>query len=117
MSKKTFPAALAIALVASWAFSSPTAEAKTVKKMIVESINYTEKTLKAVKNGDTYTITAANAKIRKGSNTSKSMTFSQIRKGNVITVEGSFDGKDVTASKIRDLSYYDKNTVTLLWKD
>ncbi len=91
-------------------------QAKTVKKMVVKSIDHDAKTLKAIEGGDTYTVTATNAKVRKGSSSAKSMTFSQVKEGDVVTIEGTFDDKDVTATKIRDLSYYDKHTVTFYGK-
>lgn len=112
MKKKIILLAPAIALVMSVAFFAGNAQAKTVKKLVVKSIDHDAKTLKAVKNGDVYDVNATNAKIRKGSNSSRKTTFDKIKKGDVITVEGSFDGKDATATKIRDLSFDDKKTVT-----
>lgn len=88
------------------------ADAKTVKEMVVKSIDHDEKTLKAIKNGDTYTVNAANAKIRKGKTGSNSMSFSRVKEGDVVTIEGSFDDTDVTATKVRNLSYNNKKTVT-----
>ncbi|MFA5871089.1 MAG: DUF5666 domain-containing protein [Parcubacteria group bacterium] len=88
------------------------AKTKILKKAIIKDINKDTKVIKAIKEGDTYTIYASSAKYRKGATSSNSMKFSTIKEGDVITVEGSFDGKKVTATKIRDLSYYDKKTVT-----
>jgi hypothetical protein len=100
----------------SFNFGARGAEAKTLKKAIIEDINSDTKVIKAIKDGDTYTIDATSAKYRKGATSSVSMKFSTIKEGDVITIEGSFDGKDVTATKIRDLSYYDKKTVTFYGK-
>lgn len=112
MEKKIiFPVLLAV-LILQGVFLAQTAQAKTVKKLVVKSIDHEAKTLKAVKNGDVYDISATNAKIRKGSNSSRKTTLAKIREGDVITVEGAFNDKNVTATKIRDLSFDDKKTVT-----
>ena len=93
-------------------FSAKAAEAKVVKNAIIEKISHSAKTLEAVKSGTTYVVDAKNAKIRKGSSGSKSLKYSKVKKGDVINIEGSFDDKDVTATKIRDLSYNNKKTAT-----
>lgn len=106
-----FPLAV-LALLASAALMVQIVQAKTIKKMVVKSIDHDEKTLEAVKEGDTYTVNATSAKIRKGSTSTKSLNFSTVREGDVVTIEGTFDDTNVTATKVRDLSYYDKHTVT-----
>ena len=116
MKKRIFFPVLLAALLLQGSFLVQSVEAKTIKKMVVKSINHEAKTLKALKDGDTYDVTATSAKIRKGSNSSRKTTFSKIKEGDVITVEGSFDDTDVTATKIRDLSYDDKKTVTFYGK-
>ena len=65
-----------------------------------------------MKDGTTYVVNASSAKIRKGSSGSKSLKYSKVKKGDVINIEGSFDDENVTATKIRDLSYYHKHTTT-----
>lgn len=110
--KKIFLSALIFGLAASGIFFGNSAEAKTVKKMVIKSINDDDKTIKAIKNGDEYTVNAASAKIRKGASSTKKMNFSTLEEGDVITVEGSFSDRNVTATKVRDLSYYDQKTVT-----
>lgn len=109
---------MCIAILAFGAFFSGTraAEAKTEKNLVIKSIDDDQKEIKALKNGDTYTIDASSAKIRKGSSGNKSMTFSQLSSGDVINVEGTFTDKDVTATKVRDLSYNDKKSVTFYGK-
>ena len=93
-------------------FAVQGAEAKTVKNAIVEKIDYDAKTLEAVKNGTTYVVNASSAKIRRGSSGSHKITYSKIKEGDVINIEGSFDDENVTATKIRNLSYYHKHTTT-----
>jgi len=101
-----------LAVLAGAMFSAKAAEAKVVKNAIIEKISHSAKTLEAVKSGTTYVVDAKNAKIRKGSSGSKSLKYSKVKKGDVINIEGSFDDKDVTATKIRDLSYNNKKTAT-----
>ena len=110
--QKIFLSALVFGLAASGIFLGNSAEAKTVKKMVIKSINDDDKTIKTIKNGDEFTVNAATAKIRKGASSTKKMNFSTLEVGDVITVEGSYSDRNVTASKVRDLSYYDKKTVT-----
>lgn len=87
------------------AVPSAMASTKTEKKMVIKSIDDSKREIKAVKNGSTYTIdTSSTTKFRKGSSGSKTLKFSDIKKGDVINVSGSFDGHDVTATTIRDLS-------------
>ncbi|MDI6778473.1 MAG: DUF5666 domain-containing protein [Patescibacteria group bacterium] len=93
-------------------FIAKAATTKTVKNAIIEKIDHDAKTLEAVKSGTTYVVNASSAKIRKGSSGSKSLKYSKVKKGDVINIEGSFDDEDVTATKIRDLSYYNKRTAT-----
>jgi len=112
MKKIFFLSVLASGLFfANFIFVQP-ADAKTVKEMVVKSVDHDEKTLKAIKNGDTYSVNAANAKIRKGKTGGNSMSFSRVKEGDVVTIEGSFDDTDVTAIKVRDLSYNNKKTAT-----
>jgi len=101
-----------LAVLAGAMFSAKAAEAKVVKNAIIEKISHSAKTLEAVKSGTTYVVDAKNAKIRKGSSGSKSLKYSKVKKGDVINIEGSFDDKDVTATKIHDLSYNNKKTAT-----
>jgi len=101
-----------LAVLAGAMFSAKAAEAKVVKNAIIEKISHSAKTLEAVKSGTTYVVDAKNAKIRKGSSGSKSLKYSKVKKGDIINIEGSFDDKDVTATKIRDLSYNNKKTAT-----
>lgn len=93
-------------------FAVRDANAKTVKNAIIEKIDHDAKTLEAVKNGTTYVVNATNAKIRRGSSGSHKISYSKVKKGDVINIEGSFDDENVTATKIRDLSYYNKHTAT-----
>ncbi|PIU78280.1 MAG: hypothetical protein COZ28_01870 [Candidatus Moranbacteria bacterium CG_4_10_14_3_um_filter_44_15] len=113
MRKKIIIVSLGVlAVLAGAMFSAKAAEAKVVKNAIIEKISHSAKTLEAVKSGTTYVVDAKNAKIRKGSSGSKSLKYSKVKKGDVINIEGSFDDKDVTATKIRDLSYNNKKTAT-----
>ncbi|MFA6285723.1 MAG: DUF5666 domain-containing protein [Parcubacteria group bacterium] len=84
------------------------AAAKTVKNAVIKEISSSAKTLEAVKSGKTYTVSAGSAKIVRGSSGEKKIKFSKLKKGDVIKIEGSFDGESVTATRIRDLSYNDK---------
>lgn len=93
-------------------FAAKAATTKTVKNAIIEKISHSAKTLEAVKDGTTYVVNASSAKIRKGSTGSKSLKYSKVKKGDVINIEGSFDDENVTATKIRDISYYNKHTTT-----
>lgn len=102
----------AMIFLAGLVFLAKAAEHKTVKNAIIEKISHSAKTLEAVKSGTTYVVDAKNAKIRKGSSGSKSLKYSKVKKGDVINIEGSFDDENVTATKIRDLSYYNKHTAT-----
>jgi len=52
---------------------------KTVKDMIVKSTDDSKETIKAVKDGDTYTIDASSATMKKESKGSKSMKFSDLK--------------------------------------
>jgi hypothetical protein len=91
-----------------FAGSLPEAQAatkkKTVENMIIKSTDDSDETIKAVKNGDTYTIDASNATLKKEESGSKSMDFQDFKKGDVINVKGTFDSRDVTATEVRDLS-------------
>jgi len=107
--KKITAVALAGCLVLFFfATVNPAAQAaaknKTVKDMIVKSTDDSKETIKAVKDGDTYTIDASSATMKKESKGSKSMKFSDLKDGDVINVKGSFDDRDVTATEVRDLS-------------
>lgn len=93
-------------------FVAKAATTKTVKNAIIEKIDHDAKTLEAVKSGTTYVVNATNAKIRKGSSGSNKISYSKVKKGDVINIEGSFDEENVTATKIRDLSYNNKKTAT-----
>jgi len=112
--KKTISLTLAGCLIlSSLAFAVLSARAatnKTVKNLIVKSISDSKKEIKAVKNGNTYTIDAENAKIKKEKSGNKSMKFSDIKKGDVLNVKGSYDSHDVTATEVRDLSTTKKAT-------
>ncbi len=112
--KKTISLALAGCLIlSSLAFAVLSVRAatnKTVKNLIVKSLNDDRKEIKAVKDGHTYTIDAKNAKIRKEKSGSKSMKFSSIKKGDVLYAKGSYDDHDVTATLVRDLSVTKKAT-------
>jgi len=80
------------------------AKNKTVDDMIVKSSDDSDSTIKAVKDGDTYTIDASSATLKKESKSGKSMQFSDFKDGDVISVKGSFNKRDVTAASIWDLS-------------
>jgi hypothetical protein len=81
------------------------ASTKTEKKLVIKSIDDSKREIKAVKHGNTYTIdTSSTTKLRKESSGSKTLKFSDFKKGDVINVTGSFDGHDVTATTVRDLS-------------
>jgi len=77
---------------------------KTVEDMIVKSSDDSDNTVKAVKDGDTYTIDASNATLKKESKSGKSMQFSDFKDGDVISVKGAFNKRDVTATLIWDSS-------------
>jgi len=83
------------------------AEAKTVKNAVIKDIDSGDKTLEVVKAGKTYTVNAGSAKIVRGTG-EKKIKFSKLKEGDVIKIEGSFDGESVTATRIRDYSYNDK---------
>jgi hypothetical protein len=83
------------------------AEAKTVKNAVIKDIDSSDKTLEVVKGGKTYTVSAGSAKIVRGTG-EKKIKFSNLKEGDVIKIEGSFDGESVTATRIRDYSYNDK---------
>lgn len=80
------------------------AATKTIKNLIVKSTDDSDHTIKAVKDGSTYTIDAMNATLKKSKSGSKSLKFSQIKDGDVLNVKGSVSHHDVTASEVRDLS-------------
>ena len=77
---------------------------KTVDNMIIKSTDDSDNTVKAVKDGYTYTIDASSATKKKESKSGKSMQFSDLKDGDVISVKGSFDKRDVTATLVWDLS-------------
>lgn len=112
--KRKLPAILIVVACLALAsfFAAKAATRKTVKNAIIEKIDHDEKTLEAVKNGTTYVVNASSAKIRRGSSGSHTLSYSKVKKGDVINIEGSFDDEDVVATKIRDLSYYNKHTAT-----
>lgn len=83
------------------------AEAKTVKNAVIKNIDSDDKTLEVVKAGKTYTVSAGSAKILKGTG-EKKIKFSKLKEGDVVKLEGSFDGESVTATRIRDYSFNDK---------
>lgn len=83
---------------------STQAATKTIKNLIVKSTDDSDHTIKAVKDGSTYTIDATNATLKKSKSGSKSLKFSQIKDGDVLNVKGSVSKHDVTASEVRDLS-------------
>lgn len=103
---------IAVCLALATFFVANAATTKTVKNAIVEKIDHDEKTLEAVKDGTTYVVNASGAKIRRGSSGSHKISYSKVKKGDVINIEGSFDDEDVVATKIRDLSFYNKHTAT-----
>jgi len=103
---------IAVCLALVFLFAAKAATTKTVKNAIIEKISHSAKTLEAVKDGTTYVVNAGSAKIRRGSSGSHKISYSKVKKGDVINIEGSFDDEDVTATKIRDLSYYNKHTAT-----
>jgi hypothetical protein len=103
---------IAVCLALVFLFAAKAATTKTVKNAIIEKISHSAKTLEAVKDGTTYVVNAGSAKIRRGSSGSHKISYSKVKKGDVINIEGSFDDEDVTATKIRDLSYYNKDTAT-----
>ena len=103
---------IAVCLALVFLFAAKAATTKTVKNAIIEKISHSAKTLEAVKDGTTYVVNAGSAKIRRGSSGSNKISYSKVKKGDVINIEGSFDDEDVTATKIRDLSYYNKHTAT-----
>ncbi|HUD09090.1 MAG TPA: hypothetical protein VMQ48_03315 [Candidatus Saccharimonadales bacterium] len=77
---------------------------KTVENMVVKSSDDSKETIKAVQAGYTYTIDASSATLKKESKSGKSMNFSDFKDGDVISVKGSFNKRDVTATSIWDLS-------------
>lgn len=83
------------------------AEAKTVKNAVIKNIDSGDKTLEVVKAGKTYTVSAGSAKIVKGTG-EKKIKFSKLKEGDVVKLEGSFDGENVTATRIRNYSFNDK---------
>jgi hypothetical protein len=83
------------------------AEAKTVKNAVIKDIDSGDKTLEAVKGGKTYTVSAGSAKIVRGTG-EKKIKFSKLKEGDVIKIEGSFNGESVTATRIRDYSFNNK---------
>lgn len=83
------------------------AEAKTVKNAVIKDIDSGDKTLEVVKAGKTYTVSAGSAKIVRGTGENK-IKFSKLKEGDVVKIEGSFDGESVTATKVRDYSFNDK---------
>lgn len=98
-------------------FCSQAATNKTKKNLVVKSTNDSKKEIRAVKNGDTYTIDAASATIKKEKSGNKTMKFSNIKKGDVLNVKGSYDSHDVTATEVRDLSTTKKATFYGVVKD
>lgn len=83
------------------------ADAKTVKNAVIKDIDSDDKTLEVVKAGKTYTVSAGSAKIVRGTG-EKKIKFSKLKEGDVVKLEGSFDGESVTATRIRDYSFNDK---------
>jgi hypothetical protein len=88
----------------SFTVSPAMAATKTIKNLVVKSTDSSDMTIKAVKNGSTYTIDATNAKMKKSKSGSKTMKFSQIEDGDVINIKGSVKKHAVTATEVRDLS-------------
>lgn len=112
--KKLLSAFLVTGLLSfSLALNAPLANAatKTIKDLIVKSTDDSDNTIKAVKDGHTYTIDATNATLRKEKSGSKSLKFSQIKDGDVLNVTGSVSKRDVTATLVRDLSTTKKATM------
>ena len=98
-------AALCIAFCSLLYANSSQAATKTVKDLVVKSTDSSDHTIKAVKEGHTYTIEAANAKLKKASKGSKKLKFSDIKDGDVLNVKGSLDSdRNMTATEVRDLS-------------
>ncbi|MFA5926452.1 MAG: DUF5666 domain-containing protein [Parcubacteria group bacterium] len=83
------------------------AEAKTVKNAVIKDIDSSDKMLEVVKGGKTYTVSAGSAKIVRGTG-EKKIKFSKLKEGDVIKIEGSFDGESVTATRIQNYSFNDK---------
>jgi hypothetical protein len=92
----------------SLAVISPPAQAatRTIKNLVVKSTDDSDHTIKAVKNGHTYTITidTTTTKIYKSKSGHKNLKFSSIKDGDVLNVKGSEHDRDVTATEVRDLS-------------
>jgi hypothetical protein len=87
--------------------AAPTqAATKTGKDLIVKSTDDSDHTIKAVKNGHTYTITVdtTTTKIYKSKSGHTTLKFSKIKDGDVLNVKGSVHDHDVTATEVRDLS-------------
>jgi len=107
INKKSIALIAPVCLAACFFALAPITQAaknKTVKSLIVKSVDDSKKEIKAVKDGHTYTIDAASAKIKKEKSGSKTMAFSDLKKGDVLNVKGSYNSHDVTATEVRDLS-------------
>lgn len=106
--KKLLFASLASGLVCAAIILAPVptlAASHTFKDLIVKSTHEDDHTIKAVKDGHTYTIDATNAKKKKSSKGNKQLLFSEIKDGDVLRVKGSIDDeRNVTATEVRDLS-------------
>jgi len=99
-------AAVCIAFCSLAYANSSQAATKTIKNLIVKSTDDSDHTIKAVKNGHTYTITVdtTTTKLYKSKSGKKTLTFSKIKDGDVLRVKGSEHDRDVTATEVRDLS-------------
>jgi len=101
-----------VVFVAFASTAAPTfAATKTIKDLIVKSTDDSDHEIKAVKNGHTYTINAASATLRKEKTGNKTLSFSQIKDGDVLNVKGSVHDYVVTAALVRDLSTTKKATM------
>ena len=111
MSKKfVLATSLTVAFLAVATLPIQAATNKTVKSLIVKSIDDSKEEIKAVKNGNTYTIDVTSATFKKEKTGSKTMKLADIKKGDVLNVKGSYDSHDVTATEVRDLSTTKKAT-------
>jgi hypothetical protein len=105
MNKKALAvSAIVFFLLATLSFSAKAATNKTVKDLVVKSVDDSDHEIKALKDGDTYTIDVTNAKFKKAKSGNKTMKLSDIKKGDILNVKGSYDSHDVTATEVRDLS-------------
>jgi len=118
MSKKfVLTTSLTVAFLAIAALPIQAATNKTVKSLIVKSVDKNKEEIKAVKNGNTYTIDVSSATLKKAKSGSKTMKLADIKKGDVLNVKGSYDSHDVTATEVRDLSTTKSATMYGVVKD